>query len=131
MGENRSASPIMAHIPLDLEAGPARRAVITEGPAWKTEGRAACSLGSGLVLQQSLGPVLTHPCLRRSMSQAPRTVPPRAAMEGEATIPHEGLQDLSLWGHVAAVFTHCKPGAALSLVMAGSSGLSLGRGPLQ
>lgn len=54
----------------------------------------------GFVLPWSLGPARLHLCLFGMMSQVPRMVPSGATMEKEAADP-EGLQGLSLWGHVA------------------------------
>lgn len=54
-------------------------------------------------------------------------VPSGATMEKDATDP-EGLQGLSLWGHVAAHFNPLQAGGRVSLVLAGSSHLSLQRG---
>lgn len=51
-------------------------------------------------------------------------VPSGATMEREAADP-EGLQGLSLWGHVAAHFHPLQAGGRVSLVLAESSRLSL------
>lgn len=125
LGQHKLGVPIATALRIGSTCGSRTEGLssLREGPGRPPAIRHAV----GFVLPWSLGPAPLHLRLFRMMSQVPRMVPSRATMEKDATDP-EGLQGLSLWGHVAAHFNPLQAGGRVSLVLAGSSHLSLQRG---